>query len=142
MAVHPSQAKWQPSRLPGSQCSEESPVGADLSAEMDNNLNACPLPADEAAIYQEIDTGTERRCLTGEKDGGANHLVDRGDPPQRCIGSKCFELLGHFRTLVHWREGIPRTDAIHPNPAVTPFHRETFREMDHRSFRAIVMRLG
>src|SRR5438309_656524 len=100
------------------------------------------LPADEAAIYQEIDTGTERRGLTGEKDGGANHLVDWGDPPQRCIGSKCFELLGHFRTLVHRCEGIPRTDAIHPNPAVTPFHRETFREMDHRSFRAIVMRLG
>src|SRR5436305_15185201 len=87
------------------------------------------LPADEAAIDQEIDPGTERRGLTGEKDGGANHLVDGGDPAQRGIGSKGFELLGHFRTLVHRREGIPRTDAIHPNPAVTPFHRQTYRSM-------------
>src|SRR2546428_13242134 len=91
------------------------------------------LPADEAAIYQEIDTGTERRCLTGEKDCGANHLVDCGDPPQRCIGSKCFELLGHFRTLVHRRKGTTRTEAIHATSSVTSLHTATFCEIAHRS---------
>ena len=38
------------------------------------------LPADEAAIYQEVDAGTERRCLAREKDRRANHLVDGRDP--------------------------------------------------------------
>src|SRR5437588_248743 len=30
------------------------------------------LPADEGAIYPEIDTRTERTCLTREKDGGGS----------------------------------------------------------------------
>ncbi len=40
------------------------------------------LPADEAAIHQEIDAGTERGCLAREKDRRANHLVDGRDPPK------------------------------------------------------------
>src|SRR5262249_40821698 len=84
------------------------------------------LPAHEATIYQQIHARTEPRCLARQKDRRADHLVDARDLPKRCIGRKCFELPGHFRTLVHRREGVPRTDRIHPNPTVTPFHRQTF----------------
>ena len=55
-------------------------------------------PTGEAAIDQEVHSGTEACSVTEQEDGRADEFVDRRHPPDRCVRLELLDLLRDLRT--------------------------------------------
>jgi hypothetical protein len=52
------------------------------------------LPANEAAVDDQVDAGTKGCCLAGQENGRPNQLIDGGHSAQRGVGLELLDLLG------------------------------------------------
>src|SRR5918994_756960 len=99
------------------------------------------LPADEASIDQEVDTGAEAGGVADEEHGGTDELVDGRHASERGVGLELLHLVRDFRPRVHGCRCVARADRVHPYAAPAPFHREALAEVDHRRLGGVVVRL-